>query len=65
MPYHGLLASQVSRLEALKSRHAALSHHIEKEQQHTSADDHSIVQMKKEKLYLKDEIEELEEIVQA
>lgn len=65
MPYHGLLASQASRLEALKSRHAALSHHIEKEQQHSSTEDHDIYDMKKERLHIKDQIELLEEAGRA
>ncbi len=61
MPYHGLLASQASRLEALKSRHAALSHRIEQEQYHFSVPDHEIKQLKRQRLFMKDEMEELEE----
>ncbi len=65
MPYHGLLASQASRLEALKSRHTALSHHIEKEQQHASSEDHQIKELKLARLHIKEEIEVLEEVGRA
>ena len=61
MPYHGLLASQASRLEALKSRHAALSHRIEQEQQRAASDDIGVTRLKRQKLYLKDMIQELED----
>ncbi len=60
MPHHGLLASQASRLEALKSRHAALTHHIEKEQQHLSVSDLDLVRSKKERLRMKDQMVEIE-----
>lgn len=61
MPYHGLLASQASRLEALKSRHSALSHRIEQVMQHPSSDDEEVKELKVKKLHIKDEMQELEE----
>lgn len=61
MPYHGLLASQASRLEALKSRHAALSKHIDQLMLHPSSEDEEVKEMKVRKLSLKDEIQELED----
>lgn len=64
MPYHGLLASQASRLESLKSRHTALSNRIEMEQSHYSLSDQQIRQMKQERLFMKEEIEELEDELQ-
>lgn len=64
MPHHGLLASQVSRLESLKSRHAALSHRIEQEQQHFSLSDQDIKHLKKQRLYMKEQIEELRDEVE-
>lgn len=62
MPHHGMLASQSSRLEALKTRHSALSHRVEKEQQSAAANDSDIKEWKRQKLLLKDEISELEKI---
>lgn len=65
MPYHGLLASQASRLEALKSRHAALSHRIEKVMLHPSSEDEEVKELKLKKLYIKDEIQQLEDAIRV
>lgn len=65
MPYHGLLASQASRLEALKSRHAALSHRIEQVMLHPSSEDKEVKELKLKKLHIKDEIQELEGATRA
>lgn len=62
MPHHGLLASQASRLEALKTRHSALAQQIEKERLHISIDDFQLKGMKLQKLHLKEQIQELEDI---
>lgn len=64
MAYHSVLASQASRLEALKSRHAALSYHIKEEQQYLSSHDEDVKQMKLKRLIMKEEIQELEENIQ-
>lgn len=61
MSHHGLLASQANRLEALRSRHAALSHRIESVMRHSSSDDEEIKELKRKKLYIKDEMSELQD----
>lgn len=50
-----------SRLEALKAKHQNLSRKIESEQSRFSVNDYVLRQMKKEKLRIKEEIEEIRE----
>jgi hypothetical protein len=47
-----------SRLEALLSRHAALEEEIREEQRHFSSLDH-VKELKRKKLFLKEEIEDI------
>ncbi len=57
MTVRGLASSQVSRLKALQEKHSAISARIQQEQHHPSAMDFYLRQLKKQRLYLKDEIE--------
>lgn len=59
--HKGLVSAQNARLQALKSKHEALSKKIEKESQHSYVSDGLISRLKKEKLLLKEEIEGLRE----
>jgi len=51
--------SLMSRLEALKERHASLESRIASEDQRPRPDETTLVRLKLEKLRLKDEIERL------
>lgn len=53
----GLASSSSSRIEALRAKHKNLSLKIEKELQHPSVSDTKIVQLKRQKLKIKEEIE--------
>jgi hypothetical protein len=59
MSANAMTSPQNSRLEALQARHSALSARIEKEQQSPVTASHYLQEMKKQKLVLKEEIEEL------
>ncbi len=48
------------RLEALKEKHAELTAKIAEESSHPSADDMKIQEYKKQKLLVKEEIEEIQ-----
>ncbi|MGC1778058.1 MAG: DUF465 domain-containing protein [Xanthobacteraceae bacterium] len=48
-----------SHLAELEKRHQALEHEIDEAQTHPSADDLRIVELKRKKLHVKDEIERL------
>ena len=54
---NGLVSASAARLEKLKSKHHKLSQTIEKEQNRFILSDQEIAQLKREKLYLKEEIE--------
>ena len=54
-------ANSVSRLDALKSRHSALSHKIDIEQGRPGASDWIIRAMKRQRLHLKEQIEGISE----
>lgn len=58
MPNRGLVSVKETRVEALRAKHAALSEMIEREQHSITAMDY-IRQLKKRKLRLKEELEEL------
>lgn len=59
MTARGSSASHESRLEALRQKHAMLSTRIEQEQRRPSATDFYLRQLKKQKLLLKEEIENI------
>jgi hypothetical protein len=59
MTLRGHVSSQVSRLNALQEKHAALSSRIEEAQHSLSTTDFYLRQLKKQKLVLKEEIENL------
>lgn len=59
MSANTMTSTHNSRLEALTARHSALAVRIEKEQQRPIAAAHHLQAMKKQKLVLKEEIEEL------
>ena len=46
-----------SRLEALVSRHAAIEQELEEEQRSFASSDYKITELKRKKLFLKEEIE--------
>lgn len=46
-----------SRLEALVSRHAAIEHELQEEQRSFASSDYKITELKRKKLFLKEEIE--------
>ena len=52
-----ILSSQSSRIEALRQKHAILSHQIEKAQNNLGTADFYLTQLKKQKLRIKEEIE--------
>jgi len=54
-----------ARLQSLRSRHAKLEEELHREQTRPHADDAHIAELKREKLRLKDEIERLEQQVEA
>jgi len=51
--------ASAARLEALKSRHSALSNKIEIEQRRPGSSDWYLRALKRQKLFLKEEIEEI------
>ena len=53
----GLLSTKNSRLEALRQRHSVLSSRIEEAYKSPSTTDFYLRQLKKQKLFLKEEIE--------
>lgn len=57
----GLASAQSARLDALCARHAALAEKIEQEQSRVTASDWYVRDLKKQKLRLKEEIEEIKE----
>lgn len=59
MPHRHVSSALPSRLEALRTRHSALSTKIEREQGRVSADDWYLKDLKRQKLHLKEEIEVL------
>ena len=61
MSEQGLLSAQQSRIEALRQRHQILSSRIEEAYKSPSTTDFYLRQLKKQKLVLKEEIEELRE----
>ena len=61
MSTQALLSAQKSRLEALKTRHAVLSSRIEEAQKSPATADFYVRQLKKQKLTLKDEIQQIRE----
>jgi hypothetical protein len=52
-------SAESTRLEALRSRHAAISREIEDSMKHLAVSDLDIRRMKSERLLLKDEMEEI------
>lgn len=52
-------SSNVSRMKALQTKHAILSSQIEDGQSNPSTPDFLLRQLKKERLYLKDRLEEI------
>ncbi len=61
MSTQGLLSAQKSRLEALRRRHEVLSNRVEEAYKSPSTTDFYLRQLKKQKLVLKEEIEEIRE----
>ncbi len=59
MSANAMTSTQNSRLDALQARHSALSARIEKEQQRPVTGGHHLQALKKQKLVLKEEIEEI------
>lgn len=59
MSARGLQTASASRIEALRQKHAALSARIEEAQNKPSTPDTILRQLKKQKLYLKEEIEQI------
>lgn len=59
MNSHNLQSSHEARLEALKERHYVLSTKLEEEQRRPSTNDFYLRQLKKQKLMLKEQIEEI------
>ena len=57
----GLTGSNLSRLNALQDKHHALEEEIEQEQKHPSVADFYLRKLKKKKLLLKEEIENLQD----
>ena len=55
---HGLSSAPLGRLEALKEKHSAIDHRIEEEQKFPSASDVLLRHLKRQKLHLKEAIEE-------
>ncbi len=58
----GLLSAQNSRLEALRQRHSVLSSRIEEAYKSPSTTDFYLRQLKKQKLFLKEEIEGIRDL---
>lgn len=58
MQTRALVSSQNARLQALRSKHAAIQDQLHEEQKHPAATDDLIRRLKLEKLKIKDEIEE-------
>ena len=54
-------SSQSSRIESLRQKHAVLSNQIEKAQNNLGTSDFYLIQLKKQKLVIKEEIEGLRE----
>lgn len=61
MPSRALNASHTSRLQALRKKHTVLSSQIEEELKRPYITDFYLKQLKKQKLLLKDEIENMRE----
>ncbi len=59
MTVNALSSTQSSRLESLKAKHTALSTRVEKIQNRPSSADSYLRQLKKQKLLIKEEIEEI------
>ncbi len=59
MTARGLASSQTSRIRALQNKHNSLSRNIEAAQSCPSTTDFYLKQLKKQKLHLKDAMEEL------
>jgi hypothetical protein len=59
MSARGLQTASSSRIEALRQKHAALSARIEEVQGRPSTPDTMLRQLKKQKLVLKEELEEI------
>lgn len=59
MTHQGHAAHSHPRLDALRSRHEALSMRIEQELKHSAPSEHMVRQWKAQKLHLKDEMERL------
>lgn len=59
MTARGLASSQVSRIRALQDKHTVISSQLNEAQNSPSATDFYLRQLKKQKLYLKDELEGL------
>ena len=55
----------MSRLEALREKHAMYKHKIKEARQHPSTTDFYLAQLKKQKLAVKEEIENIREIRKA
>lgn len=61
--YSSSEVKNVSRLQALRSRHFVLSRQIEDAQKDLMTNDYQIVDLKKQKLRIKEELSSLEETV--
>lgn len=62
MSARGLQTASASRIESLRQKHAALSARIEEAQKRPSTSDTLLRQLKKQKLYLKEEIEQINQV---
>ncbi len=62
MTARGLASSQVSRIKALQEKHSVLSRNIEEAQNSPATTDFYLKQLKKQRLYLKDAMQELHSV---
>jgi len=61
MPYRHVASALPARVEALRSRHAALSLKIETEQTRPSTSDWYLRDLKRQKLRIKEELESIKD----
>ena len=61
MQSHAQSSVSMQRMEALKRRHAVLDRLVKEAQMHPSVTDAEIVDMKRQKLKLKEEMEDIKE----
>jgi hypothetical protein len=57
MSEHSILSTPLSRLKALKKKHTLISERLREEMKRPAVTDFYLVELKKQKLWLKDQIE--------